>query len=460
MNRILIRNGKVLTGGGNLGGNLSNDLGGEKLDILIEGEHIIGIEKDITKNIAKNSSSKLIEIDASECLVAPGLVDIHTHLRQPGTEEAETIESGSLAAALGGFTAVLAMPNTEPAIDSVSVVREIKELSKRAFCDIHIAGAITKNRQGETLAPMAEMAELGVKMFTDDGRGVQDAGLMRRALEYSSNLSVRLAQHCEVESLAAGGQMNEGEWSSKLGLKGIPAAAEELMVARDIALSELTGASVHFQHLSTAGSVELVSQARAKGLNITAEAAPHHFSLTEECLSDFDPIYKVNPPLRSKNDVAAIAGALKGGAIDVIATDHAPHCADLKEQPFEDAPCGMLGLETALSLSLMNLDMSPEDVIRVLSINPATIAKMEDQGGQNNGAKNNSWLAEGNVANLFVFDPTEKWIVDKTKSPSRSRNNPYDKMEMTGKVMHTIYRGRQVVADFKLVEAELEKVLA
>lgn len=421
---------------------VGKDIAGGKNSANGTGGENSATKNKTAKNGTKNKTAKN-EIDARGCLISPGLVDIHTHLRQPGKEEAETIESGSKAAALGGFTAVLAMPNTEPSIDSPSVVREIKELAKTAFCEIGVSGAITKERKGDTLAPMAEMAELGVKIFTDDGRGIQDDALMRRALEYASNLGVRLAQHCEIESLASGGQMNEGEWSSKLGLQGIPAEAEELMVARDIALSKLTGSPVHFQHISTQGSVELVRQGRKEGLDITCEAAPHHFSLTEECLKDFDPIYKVNPPLRTKTDVKSIAKGLKEGIIDAIATDHAPHPSHLKELPFADAPCGMLGLETALSLALQNLDISPEEVVRLLSMNPAQIAGMQNQGEE---------IAAGAFANLCIFDPTQKWTVDKSKSPSRSSNNPYDKMELTGKVQHTIFNGRQVVCDGELCE--------
>jgi dihydroorotase len=286
-------------------------------------------------------------LDAGGCLVTPGLVDLHAHLRQPGDEESETIETGSRAAALGGYTAVLAMPNTEPAIDSAGVVREVQELGRHALCDVRPAGAITVGRRGEQLAPLAEMAALGVRLFTDDGRGVQDARLMRRALEYGSGLGVVLAQHCEDESLAGGGHMHEGAWSSRLGVAGQPAEAEEVMVMRDIALARLTGGHVHFQHLSTDGSIAMVRAAKAAGLAVTAEVTPHHFTLTDDYCAGFDPLYKVNPPLRTAADVAGIRAGLAEGTVDAIATDHAPHSQEFKEQPFDQAPPGMLGLEAS-----------------------------------------------------------------------------------------------------------------
>ncbi|HMK12236.1 MAG TPA: dihydroorotase, partial [Acidimicrobiales bacterium] len=303
-------------------------------------------------------------LDASGCVVAPGLVDLHTHLRQPGREEAETVESGSRAAAMGGYTAVVAMPNTEPAIDCAAVVHEVLDLGAKAgLCDVRVAGAITVARAGEHLAPMAEMAELGVHLFTDDGRGVQDSALMRRALEYAADLGVTLAQHCEDEALAAGGHMHEGEWSSRLGIAGQPSEAEELMVMRDIALARLTGARVHFQHLSCAGSIAMVRAARANGVLVTAEATTHHFTLTHAACASFDPVFKVNPPLRTDADVAAVRAGLADGAIDAIATDHAPHTQEAKEQPFDQAPPGMLGLETALALALTELDLPIETVL-------------------------------------------------------------------------------------------------
>jgi dihydroorotase len=383
-------------------------------------------------------------LDCGGCIVAPGLVDLHSHLRQPGLEEAETIETGSRAAALGGYTAVVAMPNTTPAIDTAGVVREVLELARTAACEVRPAGAITKGRAGEELAPMAEMAALGVRLFTDDGTGVQDSRLMRRALEYASALGVTLAQHCEDAGLSTGGYMHEGEWSSRLGIPGQPAEAEELMVARDIALSRLTGAPVHFLHLSTAGSVALVRAARAEGLRVTAEAAPHHFTLTDACVASYDPVFKVHPPLRTDADVAAVKAGLADGTIDAIATDHAPHTLESKEAAFDEAPPGMLGLETALSLAITELGLPIEAVLALLSWRPARIAGLsETHGGP---------VAEGRPANLCVIDPAASWVVDPDALASRSRNTPYAGRQMTGRVRHTLLRGEPVV-----VEAEAQR---
>ena len=253
-------------------------------------------------------------------------------------------------------------------------MREVLDLGKAALSDVHVAGAITIGRRGEQLAPIGEMADLGVRIFTDDGRGVQDDRLMRRALEYASGIGVTLAQHCEVESLSEGGHMHEGAWSSRLGIPGVPAEAEELMVMRDIALARLTDARVHFQHLSTAGSVELVRRAKAGGMPVTAEACPHHFTLTDAEVASYDPLFKVNPPLRTATDIAAIKDGLDDGTIDAIATDHAPHTQEVKEAPFDEAPCGMLGLETALALALTELDLPIERVLALMSWQPAAIA--------------------------------------------------------------------------------------
>lgn len=378
-------------------------------------------------------------IDCGGCVISPGLVDLHTHLREPGREEAETIETGSRAAALGGYTAVVAMPNTEPAIDSAGVVREVLELGAKAMCEVRPAAAITVGRAGEQLVPMAELAALGVRIFTDDGSGVQDSRLMRRALEYASALGITLAQHCEDAGLSHGGHMHEGEWSSRLGIPGIPAEAEELMVARDIALGRLTGAPVHFLHLSTAGSVELVRAAKAKGLRVTAEAAPHHFTLTHAEVASYDPVFKVNPPLRGDDDVAAVKAGLADGTIDAIATDHAPHPQEAKEAAFDEAPCGMLGLETALSLAISELDLPIERVLALLSWQPARIAGLTDTHG--------GPITEGRPANLTVIDPTTTWTVDPSRLASRSRNTPYAGRSMTGRVRHTFLRGEPVVLE-------------
>jgi dihydroorotase len=333
---VLIRGGRVV------------DAGGERVaDVAVEDGRIAAVVAD------GSDLSADVVLDAGGCVVAPGLVDLHAHLRQPGREEAETVETGARAAALGGFTCVLAMPNTDPPVDSAGVAREVLELGRDACCDVRTSAAITVGRQGAQLTPMAELAALGVRFFTDDGNGVQDGRLMRRALEYARGLGVTLAQHCEDDVLAAGGAMHEGAWSSRLGIPGQPAAAEELMVMRDIALARLTGGRVHFQHLSTRRSVELVAAAKAEGLPVSCEATPHHFTLMDEACASYDPVFKVNPPLRTEDDVAAVRAGLASGVIDCIATDHAPHPQEDKEQPFDQAPPGMLGLETALALALV-----------------------------------------------------------------------------------------------------------
>ena len=380
-----------------------------------------------------------VVLDAGGCVVSPGFVDLHAHLREPGKEEAETIETGARAAAAGGYTCVLAMPNTTPAIDSVEVVRYVQQLGAVAPCEVQVSGAITVARSGTQLAPMAEMAALGVRMFTDDGSGVQDTRLMRRAMEYASGLGVVLAQHCEDDAMAAGGHMHEGEWSARLGIPGQPAEAEELMVMRDIALARLTGARVHFQHLSTVGSVAMVRAAKAGGMAVSCEATTHHFTLTHERCRTFDAVYKVNPPLRTDDDVAAVKVGLADGTIDCIATDHAPHTADSKEQPFDEAPPGMIGLETALALALTELELEVEQVVALLSWRPAAILGIQDRHG--------GPIREGRPANLCVFDPDATWTVPASGMHSKSRNIPYVGRTVRGRVRHTLLDGEPVFRD-------------
>jgi dihydroorotase len=427
------------------GGRVIDRTGEREADVAVGVEGtIVAVGTDL--DLAGLGLDDPLQLDAAGCVVAPGLVDIHTHLREPGREEAETVETGSRAAALGGYTAVLAMPNTEPAIDSAAVVRQILDAGEAAgLCAVHVSGSITVGRAGAALSPMGEMAQMGVRVFTDDGSGVQDDRLMRRALEYASGLPgpITLAQHCEVEALSEGGHMHEGEWSSRLGIPGIPPEAEELMVFRDIALARLTGARVHFQHLSTAGAVELVRQAKAKGLPVTSEATPHHFTLTHAEVASYDPVFKVNPPLRTAEDVAAVKAGLADGTIDAIATDHAPHTQEVKEAPFDHAPCGMLGLETALALAVTELvepGLLPlNEVLAAMSWRPAEIAGIGDSQGRP--------IAEGEPANIVVFDPSAEWTVDPAKLASRSKNTPYAGRTVRGEVRHTIRQGQPTVLD-------------
>ena len=412
------------------GATVVDERGTRRADVAVEDGRIVGVGPDLDGGEV---------LDAGGCVLAPGLVDLHAHLRQPGHEEAETVETGSRAAALGGYTAVVAMPNTTPAIDSAAMVHEVLDLGRGALCDVRVAGAMTIGREGEKLAPLAEMAALGVQLFTDDGRGVQDARLMRRALEYASDLDVVLAQHCEDEAIAQGGVMHEGEWSSRLGLPGQPAEAEELMVQRDLALARLTGARIHFQHLSTARSVELVRAARAAGIAVTAEATTHHFTLTHASCAGYDPVFKVHPPLRTAADVEGVRAGLADGALDAIATDHAPHAPHLKELPFDQAPPGMLGLETALALALTELDLPIERVLALLSWQPAAIAGLSDvHGGP---------IEPGRPAHLCVIDPAHEWVVEPAALASRARNTPYAGRRLRGKVRHTLLGGELVVRD-------------
>jgi|DEB0MinimDraft_10_1074344.scaffolds.fasta_scaffold01035_13 dihydroorotase len=390
-------------------------------------------------------------VDLDGLVLMPGLVDLHTHLREPGDEEAETIETGSRAAALGGYTAVVAMPNTNPTIDSAAVVEQVRRCSSRALCDVVPSAAITVGRNGELLAPMAELVRAGVRIFTDDGRGVQDPRLMRTAFEYAAGLAhlaggtagsasgVVLAQHCEVDELAGHGVMHEGEWSSRLGLPGQPAEAEELMIHRDLALAGLTGGRLHIQHVSTAGGVEMIRTAKAAGIAVTAEVTPHHLVLDHSHCAGFDPVFKVHPPLRTAADVAALRAGLQDQTIDAIATDHAPHTQQAKECSFLDAAPGMLGLETALAVVLTELDLDLSTVVRVMSINPARIAGLDHRHG--------GPIAAGRPANLTVVDPNVSWTVQGSTLASRSSNTAFEGRVLRGGVIHTLCDGEFVVRD-------------
>lgn len=383
-------------------------------------------------------------IDADGLIVAPGFVDLHADLGEPGSEEAETIQTGSRSAALGGYTAVVAMPATEPPADSLAVINQIHDLARDALCEIVPSGTITVGRHGEMLSPMAELVRAGVRMFTDAISGVQNDRLMRTALEYASGLThladgldVVVAQPGAVESLAAGGVMHEGEWSSRLGMPGQPAEAEELMVMRDIALARLTGGRVHFQHVTTAGSVDMIRAAKAAGLAVTAEATPHHLCLDHSACSSFDPVFKVMPPLRTIADTAAVRAGLLDGTIDAIATDHSPRTRQDKERPFLDAPPGVIGLETAFAVANTELGADIETLVQLLSTNPARIAGIGDRHG--------GVIAVGRPANLAIIDLDHEWTITAAAMASRSTNTPFEGRTVRGKVRHTIWNGDHVV---------------
>jgi dihydroorotase len=410
-------------------------------DVVVDDGRIV----EIGQNLAAPGGAK--EIDAEGCWVGPGFVDLHTHLREPGREEAETIESGARAGALGGYSALVAMPNTEPALDTPALVSYVLARGAATPLDIAVAGAITQGRRGELLAPLAEMAALGVRLFTDDGSGVQNPALMRKALDYARPLGVRLAQHCEDEQLAAGGVMNESALSSRLGLVGRPALAEELMVLRDIELVRLTGCPLHFMHLSTARSLALVAAARREGLPVTCEVTPHHFTLDESEVATYDPTYKVHPPLRGRGDVDTLARALASGEIDAVATDHAPHAPELKDLPFDQAPAGMLNLEHAASLTFTALGEQPnaQAFFQLLSRGPARIAQLRHEDKYPGHTGHGGGMTTGEDANIVVFDPSVHWTVSRDHLESRASNTPYDGRALTGKVRALVAKGALVV---------------
>lgn len=417
-------------------------------DVLVRDGRIVEIAERI------DAPQGTLEINAEGCWVGPGLVDLHAHLREPGGEAAETIESGANAAAVGGYSALVAMPNTEPALDNVALVSYVLDKGAATRIDVAVAGAITQDREGRHLAPLAEMAALGVRLFTDDGTGVQDTSLMRRALEYARPLGVRLAQHCEDESLAGGGSMNEGVVSSRLGLVGRPALAEELMVMRDIELVRLTGGRVHFLHVSTYRSLRMVIAARTEGLDVTCEVAPHHLTLDETACEGFDAHFKVHPPLRRDFDVRALRQLLRDGAVDAVATDHAPHSPELKDLAFDEAPAGMLGLEHAAALTyeaLGGVDCDPVRFFEVLSRGPARVAQLRSCDSRPRHGAHGGDVAEGEDANLTVFDPRATWTVRRDELHSRARNTPYDGRHLTGRVTATIAKGQLVVHEGNLV---------
>jgi dihydroorotase len=395
---------------------------------------------------ALSPSAGAMVLDAGGCVVAPGLVDIQVHFREPGREDSETIETGSRAAALGGCTAVVCMPNTEPPIDDAAVVQSVLDRARVVgLCDVRPAGCITKGRRGEELAPLGELYDLGVRVFTDDGDCVADALVMRHAFEYAAALpGTVLAQHAEDPALVRGGHMHEGAWSARLGIPGRPAIAESTIVARDLQLAKRTGGRYHVLHLSCAESAALVRAAKADGVRVTAECTPQHLVLTDEACAHFDPAFKMNPPLREQADVDALRAALLDGTIDAIATDHAPHTPESKDVPFEEAPPGMLGVETALAVVLTTLVepgiLTLGQAIAALSWQPARVVGLDAEG-------HGGPIAAGRPANLCVIDPAHTWSVDGSRLASKSRNSPWDGWKLTGKVRHTIYAGAPTVRD-------------
>lgn len=382
-------------------------------------------------------------IDADGLVALPGLVDLHTHLREPGREDAETILTGSRAAALGGYTAVLAMANTNPVTDTAEAATRVWELGREAgLVHVQPVGAVTRGLAGEELAELGLMhrSRAGVTVFSDDGKCVHDPRVMRRALEYVEAFGGVVSQHSQDPSLAGPAACcHEGELSGRLGLPGWPGIAEEVIVARDVMLARHTGSRVHVAHVSTAGSVDVLRWAKGQGIDVTAEVTPHHLLLTTDLLTGYDPTYKVNPPLRPQEDVEALREALADGTIDAVATDHAPHARHDKEHAFVDAAFGMLGIETALGVVRTALpDLSWADVARVMSVTPARIAGLRSQGQP---------LAPGHPANVVLVDPDASVTVDRDASASLSRNNPWHGRALASRVVHTVYAGRVTVRD-------------
>lgn len=416
---ILIKNGRVINPASRTD---------KVLDIYIESGEISKIGKNL-----KISSTKII--DAKGKIVVPGLIDMHTHLREPGKENVETVLSGSIAAVHGGFTSICCMPNTEPPIDDASTLEFVLEKAKKARCNVYPIAAITKERKGETLAEMAELKSLGAVGFSDDGKSVKDSLLMRRAMEYSLMLNVPIISHCEDDSLSAGGSMNEGYISTVLGLAGIPQESEEIIVARDLSLAKLTGARLHICHVSTKRSVELIREAKRKGVKVTCEVTPHHFTLTEEAVRTFDTNTKVNPPLRTKEDIKAIEKGLKDGTIDVISSDHAPHLSTEKEFEYENAPFGMLGLQTTFPLVMKQLVerkiLTLFEAIEKLTINPAKILNIPK--GQ---------IKAGYDADITIIDPKKQWQFKSENIQSLSQNSPFIGWKFKGITIFTIVGGR------------------
>lgn len=427
--QTLIKNGQVIDPANQVDGSF---------DILINGNSIEAVEPQ--GQLSENDNSEIKIVDATGCVVAPGFCDMHVHFREPGHEYKETIETGSASAAAGGFTTVAVMPNTSPVNDNRSVTELIlKQAEKTALVNILPIGAITKGLKGETLSDMGELKESGCIGYSDDGRPVMDSELMRRALEYSRMFDLPCIQHSEILDLTRGGSMNEGIVSAELGLKGMPVEAEDIMVFRDICLLPKTGGRLHVAHISSGGAVELVRQAKAKGLPVTCEVAPHHFTLTEEACRDYDTNAKMSPPLRTDEDIELIKEGLKDGTIDIIATDHAPHDLADKQVEFSNACFGIVGLETALPLTLKMVDegiISLQRAVDLLTQQPCRIFNL-DKGT----------LGVGKDADIVIFDPNVKYAIDPEKFKSRSKNSPYKGWKVRGKVIHTFVAGKSVYSD-------------
>lgn len=412
-----------------------NTIDGGKVDIEIDN----GVIKSLKPAKPSNSSSG---IDATGKLLLPGLVDLHTHLREPGREDSETVQTGSQAAVAGGYTAISAMANTDPVADTAGVVEQIYRLGKNTnLCDVNPIGAVTKNLDGEQLAEIGAMADsiAKVRIFSDDGKCVSDPLIMRRALEYVKTFDGVIAQHAQDPRLTVNAQMNEGVISAKIGLTGWPAIAEEAIIARDILLTEHVKSRLHICHLTTAGGVDLVRWAKQRGIQVTAEVTPHHLLLTDDLVENYDPIYKVNPPLRTEKDVLALREGLAEGVIDIVATDHAPHPTEDKDCEWQAAAFGMVGLETALSIVIKTMIesklMSWSDLVNRMSIKPAEIAGYKNQG---------QIIKEGSAANLVIIDPSASWTVSRDKLKSKSKNTPFDGMTLPGVISEVIYNGALV----------------
>lgn len=423
--KTLIRNGHVIDPGRFNG----------KADVLIEGGKIAAVGAKLL--VKGDNSSHVTVIEAKGLWVCPGFVDLHVHLREPGFEYKETIATGARAAVAGGFTSVCCMPNTQPVNDSRSVTEFIlRQAASAKQANVFPIGAITKGSDGNELAEIGELYEAGCVALSDDGRPVMQSLIMRRAMEYALAFNLPIIDHCEDLSLAEGGSMNEGLVSTELGLAGIPSAAEEVMVARNVALAELTGARLHLAHVSTVGSVRLVREAKSRGLAVTAEACPHHFSLTEEAVRNFNTHAKMNPPLRTGADVQAVKEGLRDGTIDGIATDHAPHAVQEKQLQFDEAPFGIVGLETALPLVLNLVEegvLSSEQAISKLTCAPAQVFALPK-----------GTLALGADADVVLIDPDHTWVVDPSRFQSKARNTPFTGWTMKGRVMKTIVGGEVV----------------